>query len=273
MNDQKRAVLGAAMTVAALEQHREWLLEAPRDVEIQDAFRPEVLDGDWRSVVRQARELLNGQTGRVGIHAPFDGLNLASSDPAVRLLVSRRYEQAIEFAAELGATHMVIHSPFLFFGHPQVAHTPAAGLEVQIGFAHATLEGIVPLAERHGCTLVIENIRDTNPTPLLALVRSFNSNRVRASLDTGHAFITHQAGGPTPEQWVRQAGPLLEHLHLQDTDGQLDRHWAPGDGSINWRALFAALGELEHEPRLIIEVRPDAIRRGAAHLAELGLAS
>jgi sugar phosphate isomerase/epimerase len=93
------------------------------------------------------------------------------------------------------------------------------------------------------------------------------------SLDTGHAFITHRLGGPPPDQWVREAGALLEHLHLQDTDGNVDRHWAPGNGAINWYALFEALGDLEHRPRLILELRqPREIERAAAWLAERGLA-
>lgn len=268
-----RPVLGAALAIEHLEAHRDWLLEAPRDLEIKNAVRPEVLDGDWKPLVRQARELLTGHGGRLGIHAPFDGLHLASSDPAVRTLVASRYTAALEFAAELGASHMVVHSPFLFFGHPQLVHTPTNGLAALIVQAQATLERVIPLAERLGCTLVIENILDTNPGPLLTLVASLGSPRVRASLDTGHAFITHQLGGPTPDQWVRDAGVLLEHVHLQDNDGQLDRHWPPGDGDVNWRALFGALGELEQSPRLILEVQPGDLRRGVAHLTGVGLAT
>lgn len=266
-------VLGAALPVDHLEAHRDWLLEAPRDLEVQDAVRPGVLDGDWRPLVRRVRELLAGHSGRLGLHAPFDGLSMASSDPAVRAFVSKRYTAALEFGAELGASHMVVHSPFIFFGHPQLAHAPTNGLGTLIAQAQATLEDVIPLAERLGCTLVVENIRDTNPRPLLTLVASLGSPRVRASLDTGHAFITHQVGGPTPDQWVREAGALLDHVHLQDNDGQLDRHWPPGDGGVNWRVLFGAIGELEQTPRLILEVRPGDLRRGADHLTRLGLAT
>jgi sugar phosphate isomerase/epimerase len=79
-------------------------------------------------------------------------------------------------------------------------------------------------------------------------------------------------GGPTPDQWVREAGELLEHVHLQDSDGHLDRHWMPGRGNINWYALFEALGSLPQCPRLILEVRNTSeILGGAAFLAAQGL--
>lgn len=265
--------VGAAMPIEHLVHYREWLIEGQRDLEIQDAFRPDVLDGDWRSHVRTARDLLDGYTGRLGIHGPFDGLTLMSRDPQVRALVATRLCKGLEFGAALGATHMVIHSPFQFFGSPFVAHAPSAGRADQIGLVHATLERVLPLAQQANCTLVIENILDTNSAPLLALVNSFGSDHVRMSLDTGHAFLTQRIGGLPPDQWVYEAGGFVGHLHLQDNDGNLDRHWAPGDGNINWFALFEALRTLQHQPRMIIEVRnTHDIHRAATWLNQRELA-
>jgi sugar phosphate isomerase/epimerase len=265
--------LGAAMPARLLAEYREWLIADQRDLELQDPVWPEVLDNDWQPLVRQIRDVLDGYTGRLGIHGPFLSLDILGYDPKIRAVVSERFRQALHFAVDLGASHMVIHSPFIFFGSPFLPHSPSAGQNDQIKRIQATLEEVLPLAEQAGCTLMIENIQDTNPGPLLAVVRSFNSDYVRLSLDTGHAFITHRIGGPPPDQWVREAGPLLGHVHLQDSDGQFDRHWVPGDGNLNWFALFEALGELEQTPRLMLELRNQgAIRRGAAYLAGRGLA-
>jgi sugar phosphate isomerase/epimerase len=273
MTDDLRPTVGAAMPIDLLAQYGDWLIEGQRDIEIQDAFRPAVLDGDWRSLVSAARSALDGYRGRIGIHGPFDGLTLMSRDPRVRALVSERLCSGLEFGADLGATHMVIHSPFVFFGSPFVPHSPSAGRAEQIGPVHATLEKVLPFARQLNCTLVIENIFDTNPAPLLALVESFDSEHVRMSLDTGHAFLTQRIGGPPPDQWVREAGVLLGHLHLQDNDGHLDRHWAPGDGNINWMALFEALAEIQQRPRMIIEVRNyQDISRAEAWFVQRGLA-
>jgi sugar phosphate isomerase/epimerase len=252
---EKLPIVGAAMPIGALELHQAWILEHHRDLEIQDGFRSDVIDGDWKPLVAKAKSLLEGYTGRMGIHGPFDGLLIASWDAPVREFVRGRYLKALEFAEGLGASHMVMHSPFLYFGHPMVVHTKSQGLNDQIGWAHETLNAVIARASEIGCQIVIENIRDTNPLPLLELVKSFNSEFVRMSLDTGHANLMHEIGAPTADQWVLDAGEYLGHVHLQDNDGQLDRHWHPGRGSINWYAVFRAFEKLEHKPRLILEIR------------------
>ncbi len=49
-------VVGAAMRIATLPTYREWLLREQRDVEIQDPVYPTALDGDWRPLIKLARE-------------------------------------------------------------------------------------------------------------------------------------------------------------------------------------------------------------------------
>ncbi|NJO83458.1 MAG: sugar phosphate isomerase/epimerase [Blastochloris sp.] len=261
-------LIGAALTVDTLAAHREWLLADQRDLELQDFVSPTVLDSEWRPLVRRARDLLDGYTGRLGIHGPM--LEITSDDPAIRAVVMRRFRQGLEICAELGAGHMVIHSSLFYHGHPLVEYAADDRLATLIGYAYATLAEVVPLAQQAQCTLVIENIFDLNPAPLLAVVRSFESDYVRMSLDTGHAFLAQHHGGPPPDQWVREAGSLLGHLHVHDTDGNADRHWAPGDGNINWYALFEALGASTHQPRMVLEVTPEQLTRGFDWLVRQG---
>ena len=271
--DRGAPVVGAAMHSREIPAYLDWLVDDRRDLEIQDAIEPELLEGDWLVRARTVKHLLSGYPGRLGMHGPFLSLPLMARDPKIRTVVIDRLRQGLEFAEVIGATHMVAHSPFDFFGHPFLEHTPAAGLDEQIELVHATLDPILPLLAAINCTLVIETIHDRNPRPLLTLIDSLPGECVRMSLDVGHAFIGHQGGGPTPDQWVLEAGPRLGHVHLQDTDGRLDRHWPPGIGAINWHALFRALAEVDSDPRLIIEMKQaEDIPVGAQWLAAAGLA-
>jgi sugar phosphate isomerase/epimerase len=62
-------------------------------------------------------------------------------------------------------------------------------------------------------------------------------------------------------------------VHLQDADGYADRHWQPGDGTVNWRAVFAALAPLGSNPRLVLEVWDQTqLMRGVNYLTTLGVA-
>jgi sugar phosphate isomerase/epimerase len=254
-----------------LPEYCDWLIENQRDLEIQDPAWYEVLDGDWRSLARNIRSMLNGYQGRMGIHAPFLSLTLAAEDPRIRAVVSDRFKQSLDFCAEVGATHMVIHSPFNFLGTPFAPF--ASKMPDYRRIIHDTLAETVAYAEQIQCTLMIENIFDRDPKLLVELVKSFDSANVRMSVDTGHAYINHKLSAPPPDYWIREAGNLLGHVHIQDTDGYADRHWSPGHGSIAWETVFEALSRLEHEPRLILELMDQStIRQAAKWFQERGLA-
>jgi len=266
-------VLGACLRIAELPPHREWILEQNRDLEIQDFCEHEVLDGDWRERAEALRPLLAGYHGRLGIHGPFWGFSIASKDAEIRAVVRRRMEQGLDVCAHLGATQMVIHSPYTTWGHNNAACDPRQRQDV-LALAHDTLAPAVRRAESLGVTLVIENIEDKDPMERVALARSFASPAVKVSLDTGHAHYAHvSTGAPPVDSYVAAAGELLEHVHLQDSDGYADRHWIAGEGSIRWPAVFRALAALGGNPRLNIEVRDKSrLQACAGFLEEAGLA-
>jgi sugar phosphate isomerase/epimerase len=265
--------VGVALTSTSLPRYRDWIFERQRDLEIQDFVQPAMLDGDWRARVGELRRLLDGFTGRLGIHGPFFGFKIDSMDPLIRAVVTRRLLQGVEICEALGATQMVMHSPYTTWDHNNLDVIPGARAGI-IERVQATLKDVVKRAEGIGCELVIENIEDKDPSARVELAKSFASAAVRVSLDTGHAnYAHHSTGAPPVDFYVDAAGDALAHVHLQDTDGYADRHWLPGEGNLNWRAIFRALGRLSSRPRLIIEVRDQTnIRAGAAHLAALGLA-
>lgn len=272
MDIARRFTLGGATTVEALPLNREWFVEANRDIEIQDAADPRLVD-DKDELARRAEQinaLLDGHTGRRGIHGPFMGLPLNSPDSQIQAIVAQRYNQAIEFAAAFGGSHMVIHSPFHGWVNPFTFAGKPAEVEQNITLIRATLEPVFPVAEHHGVTLVLENIFDLNCFPIRATMEAIDHPNLRMSLDVGHCQLHVPLGGMPNDQYIREAGTWLEHLHIQDNDALSDRHWAPGQGLINFHAIFDALREQDTNPRMIIEVKPDVIQQGNAWLTERG---
>jgi sugar phosphate isomerase/epimerase len=261
------------MMSQGLRANLDWLLSEQRDLEIQDIYWPEVLDGNWRGLAREIQTQLDGYTGRVGIHGPWMGLTMEAYDPKVRTLVQERYVQGLEFAAELGATHMVVHSPFVFTGIPFLPNRPQMDQAQIFQVIRETL--VVPLrfAQQIGCTIVVENDFDRSPGLLVALINSIDSPHLRLSLDIGHAYVSyHLNHAPPVDYWIQEAGALLAHVHIHDNDGYFDRHWVPGSGNVNWRAVFAALNRLERQPRLLLEVDADEVQNAAEWFKATGLA-
>lgn len=268
-------LLGAALMTADLETLQEFILSEDRDLEIQDFFDAELLNGDWRSRADKARALLTGYGGRLGIHGPFWGLSIASFDPDVRAVCTRKFLQGLDVCEHLGATQMVIHSPYTTWDFNNLDNFPGRSAYDRVTEnCHATMRPVVERAGQIGVTLVIENIEDKDPDIRRILADSFGSASVAVSIDTGHAHYAHvSTGAPPVDFFVRRAGNRLEHVHLQDACGHADRHWAIGEGTIAWHGVFRALAELTSRPRLILELRDKAgVLPSVARLRQMGLA-
>ena len=250
-------VLGAALILTHIEPLLTWVRDSERDLELQDFCDPAILEGDWQSAVSSYKSLLDGHQGRVGIHGPYWGFDMGTHDPDFQALAQKRFLQGLNICEALGATHMVVHSPFNHWHHQHFYYTPDLRDRL-FEASHTNLMPAVKRAEEIGCTLMIENITDVDPAERVRLVESFDSDAVRVSLDTGHAHLMRgMADAPPVDYFVTAGGSLLDHLHLQDADGHADRHWLPGDGSIDWRSVFEALAAQQSNPRLIIEVMPE----------------
>ncbi|MFQ5438151.1 MAG: sugar phosphate isomerase/epimerase family protein, partial [Paracoccaceae bacterium] len=260
-------IIGAALSVIDLPKFRPWLLEKPRDLELQDFCFSSVLNGDWSPIVDAAKVALDGFEGRVGIHGPFSGFDIDTRDEDVRAIVRKRMDQALDVCAALGAAQMVVHSPYRSWDFRNLDLRPR-GRAQKIDAVHACLSGAVGRAEAQGVTLVIENIQDIDPMDRLHLARSFDSDAVRVSIDTGHAHCVHVTdGAPAVDRFIRLAGDWLGHVHLQDADGFADRHWAVGEGTICWPEVMRAIGDCGAEPHLVLELNDNAgVRASADHL-------
>ncbi len=275
-----RPIVGAAVWANDLENIDgllAFIRDSDRDVEIRGFALADTLRGDWSPLAERVRGKLDGHRGRVGIHGPFFGFQLDTPDPDIRAIVQARLHAGLDACLAVtrspGTAHMVVHSPYTTWDWHNLDRGPSDRAN-KIERVHETLAGVVKRAEDEGVVIVIENIEDKDPQDRVALARSFDSPAVRASLDTGHAHYAHGAtGAPPVDYYVRAAGAMLSHVHLQDCDGFADRHWMIGRGSIQWPSVFKALAELPEMPRLILELAdPAEILPSAEWLADAGLA-
>ncbi|MBD3763241.1 MAG: sugar phosphate isomerase/epimerase [Rhodobacterales bacterium] len=267
-------LLGAAVNLTSYPLIRDWVCGAGRAIEIQDFCAVGVLERDQADLIAAWRALLDGHMGDRGIHGPFFGLDIATPDGEVRAVVQKRMLQGLSVAEALGATHMVIHSPFTHWHQLNRANYPG----VHPGLLSAAADCLAPVLARAadiGCTLMLENCDDTDPAARVDMVRHIDHANLKVSLDTGHADLVHgRYDAPPVVDFIAAAAGHLGHAHLQDVDGYADRHWHPGDGRIAWRPVLSALAALPERPRLILEVRADLPRLPAtvAWLQGLGLA-
>ncbi|MEM9426085.1 MAG: sugar phosphate isomerase/epimerase family protein [Pseudomonadota bacterium] len=264
--------IGACLKADEITGYRDWLFEANRDIELQDFMTHCALTTELEDRVAAAKGALAGHSGRVGIHGPYEGLDVDNKDAELRPLITARFLTALEAADRVGARQMVLHSPYTAWYHTNRLASPNYA-EGKLARIHDVLDPVVRAAEDKGITLVFENIQDVDPAHRRQMTERFNSDAVALSIDTGHAQIAHhQSGAPSVDFFFRDAGNTLAHVHLQDVDGYADRHWAPGEGTIHWSEVFRALSDCESAPHLVLELRRKSdISAGFAYLKSRGL--
>jgi sugar phosphate isomerase/epimerase len=264
--------IGACLKTSEIAHHRDWLFDAARDIEVQDFMTDAALSTEFEDRIAAAKAGLEGHTGRLGIHGPYEGLDIDNKDAELRPIITARFLKALEAADRIGARQMVLHSPYTawyqnnIFSFPNYAKTKRARI-------HEVLDPVVRKAEGLGVTLVIENIQDARPETRRAMVDGFGSDAIALSIDTGHAQLARRmSGAPPVADFICDAGHQLAHVHLQDVEGHADRHWPPGEGEIEWAAVFRALAGCDSAPHLVLELRDKAeIPKGFAYLRDLGL--
>jgi len=265
--------LGAAMNIGEIAHFQDFLFETDRDLEIQDFIGTDVLDGNFDNAVKRLKKALEGYGGRLSLHGPFKGFSIYCKDELIMEAVRARISKCLDAVEAVGATQMVLHSPYSFWAaqNDQILNGYVNKMVEQTA---GLLEPLVKRAHDIGCVIVIENIEDPDPEFRKTLIDMIDSPALKASLDTGHAHcsIGIQADSATSQQHIDGLGDRLVHMHLHDnyTDG--DWHHIPGQGNIEWEVVFDSIKNLTAPPRLILELRDrKELAKAAQYLIDKGL--
>ncbi|MBS7224049.1 MAG: sugar phosphate isomerase/epimerase [Clostridiaceae bacterium] len=184
-------------------------------------------------------------------------LNLVSVHPYTSLMegillfsdYARRTEDGFEqyrryfaTAAELGARYLTLHGERMM---PGMQETPAA--------AERKLERyrrLCQTAKEEGMIVAQENVawcRSSDPAYLQRLFE--NIPELRYTLDIKQA---HRAGHQWQE-YFEIVAPRLVNVHINDFD-EAHSCLLPGEGSLDYDALFSALRGAEYHKQVLIEV-------------------
>ncbi len=229
------------------------------------AFDAETLDGTDAAVFSAVAGAIREAGLRVSFHGPFVDLCPGSSDPAVRAVAARRYEQLHALVPLFRPVTVVAHAGYDW---RRYGYFRALWLEHSLRFWAQTAARLAPF----GCRLVLENVFERGPDEMAELLERLAPQRVGLCLDCGHAV----AFGEEPLlRWVKGLGSFVAELHLHDNGGERDEHLPVGRGSIDFGPPLASLFAMLSEPPLVtLEVhRREEIGESLAGLARLRLFS
>ena len=218
-----------------------------REMEIVFADKP---PGDAYQDPAGTRRLLDDAGVVVrSVHSHTRGWNNGAPDPADRAASVQKTVDSLHVAAELGARVVVVHSNNA--GSPEIYVDEK--IEENRRLSMDSLATIADAAAKAGMLMAVENLParhlarpGTAMADVLAMIDGLGDH-VGVCLDAGHAH----ANGEVPADVARLAGSKVLAVHIQDCDGLgEDQHLAPGEGTVDWAALWAALDQ----------VAPDCVR-------------
>ena len=163
------------------------------------------------------------------IHLPF------SRTLDISVLDDNEREKNVAFIAEM-IELSAMFNPSRLVLHPSSEPISENIREQRIKNSIQSIDTLRKYANSINAQLCIENLPRTclgnTPEELLRIVESFP--------DVGICFDTNHYLKGNPVDFVRKTGHRIKTLHVSDYDGDDERHWIPGDGSIDW-------GKLTHE--------------------------
>jgi sugar phosphate isomerase/epimerase len=214
-------------------------------LELQEFSDPNVLDGDWRSLLDRYEHSLDGFTGLRAMHGAY--IDLVSGSPDLRLvaLTRERYQHNLDIGRELGVQFIDFHANYLpLVDHP--SYLPG-WLDRQVAFWAPMAEQ----AEQYGITLLLENMWEPDPAIIVRILERVQSPYLKACLDVGHAVLYSHL--PLIE-WIKQLGDYLVYTHLHNNHGTTDEHLAFGDGVIDFPEVLSLLRALPAPPLFSLEL-------------------
>jgi sugar phosphate isomerase/epimerase len=168
-------------------------------------------------------------------------VNVVHCDKGRRIDAMDEIKRALEAAEQIPFKHMVVH----LGERNDIWNTRT------LEDAMTALEHLQTYARPLGVKLLVENIQNevTTPAHLGEILRVGHFDDIGVCLDVGHAHID----GNLPAALAALA-PRLRTAHLHDNHGERDAHLWPGEGTIDFDAVFARLKEAPQTPAGVLEI-------------------
>ena len=165
-------------------------------------------------------------------HLPFytdETVDPAALDPGVRRRTAELHAHYVRVAASMGARIAVVHAC--------LEPVEDADRAERLARAKESMAALADVGAAEGVTVCVENLPRSclgNTSAELADIVACDP-RLRVCFDVNHLLLESHA------DFLSRLGPLVATLHVSDYDFVNERHWLPGEGKIDWRALADVL--------------------------------
>ena len=123
--------------------------------------------------------------------------------------------------------------------------------------AQESIRKVVPLAEKKGVYICVENVWNKfllSPVEMKRFVEEIDSEYVAVYFDVGNILVIGY-----PEDWIRILGRKIKRIHLKDfklSVGNIGGFCDLLEGDVNWQEVIKALKEVGYNSYLTAEIGP-----------------
>lgn len=203
----------------------------------------------WEEHAKETRKKCEalGMTFNQG-HSPFN--YKWEEEGVVENLLLPDTIKSVKIAGVLGIRDLVVHP---------LHHWTYKGNEEMIFEKNMEFyRKLIPYAEEAGVKISVENMFQidkirkyiiddvcADPAEMNRYIDTLNSFSpvFNGCIDLGHAAVV----GREPQDFIREVGPRLGSLHVQDNNYIGDQHLIPGLGRIDYMAVMQALADVDYK--------------------------
>jgi sugar phosphate isomerase/epimerase len=230
----------------SVEDGLEWA--AKNDVhfiDVQTDIHPNALESFDAERIAGVRALKEKHNINLGLHT-LSGVNVAEFSPFCRDAVDAYLKAYIDLAPQVGADWIVVHGGYHF--------TACRTLRMQTAIDR--LKRMAGYAEEKGVLLLLENLNwepvlaevnymPVTPAETMHFLTEINSPAVRWSFTANHA---HFLPGVGISNFIDAVDFSLCHeVRLADNNGSYEIHQRPGEGTIDFGAMFKKIEGLGYK--------------------------
>jgi L-ribulose-5-phosphate 3-epimerase len=168
---------------------------------------------------------------------------LSSADPAAVATSMKGMETSLRNAKLWGADAVLLV--------PAVVNPETSYRDAMVR-SKAQIKKLIPLAKELGVVIAVEEVWNKfllSPLEFADYVDSFKSPWVRAYCDVGNMVLFGY-----PQDWIRTLGKRILKFHLKDFHFETKKFVPLREGSIDWKEVRKAIGEIGFSGYLTVEL-------------------
>ena len=164
------------------------------------------------------------------IHIPYGkDWFLSAPDQAERITHVQKIIPFIKLCSKYGIRNAVVH--------PSMEPLPDNQRASQIKSIKKSIKELCDECEKYAVTLAVENLPRTCLCNTIDETLDIITSDARAKM----CFDFNHVLNEDPVRFVEKTGFLIRSLHISDYDGIDERHWMPGEGVLDFKAIISAL--------------------------------